>query len=160
MKKTTIKITERFPRLEKYVEGNKDSSHLNEIESVFLDLIHFVENPSENSFDLMSFYDYLADDHLSFALECLFFFFKYDTYLLKETNFDLITDDMVFYNQSDFTNFLTEHKDKHNINFSRPVLNTYLKRGLVPEPDLTIGKSRFWIKETCEDYLYSLSRKD
>src|SRR5699024_619438 len=100
------------------------------------------------------------DDWLSFALECINFFFSEDTYLLKEKKFSIITEDSTFYNRSDFANFLLEHYDKHGINFSRQMINTYLKRGRIPEPDIVIGKTKYWQKETCNQYLDMLIKYD
>lgn len=164
LKRATKKIVEYFPCLKNSIPNSESVileqrtlDKLNDTEQVFLKMIWFFEQPHENNFNLYDLLEYVDGDWLSFALECIFVYFSEDTYLIKRPTFSVVTEDKVYLNQNGFTNFLNVHKDKHNKNFSRPMLNTYLKRGLIPKPDLTVADTKYWLKETCEEYLYSIS---
>jgi len=160
MKKTTEKVIEMFPALEKHIPDydsvlleQQTLNQFNDVEQVFLKLIWFFENPNEYNFNLFDLYRSLDDDWLSFALECIVSFFENDTYLLKDAHFSIIKEGNDYMNQTRFADFLNEHKSLHGKNFSRAMLNTYLKRGAIPEPDLIIGNTKYWEKDTCQDYL-------
>lgn len=164
MKVATKKIIEYFPYLEKLIPDSESVileqqtlDNLNDTEQVFLKMIWFFERPDDNNFNLYDLLRYIDKDWLSFALESIVVYFSDDTYLIDEPTFSLITDDKVYLNQNNFTNFLNENKEKHGRKFSRPMLNTYLKRGVIPNPDLTISDTKYWLKETCEKYLDSIS---
>lgn len=90
------------------------------------------------------------------SLRKYIYFFEQDTYLLKEPKFELVKETDTFYNQSDFAVFLNEHKNVHQKNYSRQMVHTYLKRGLLPKPDLIIGNTKYWKEETSINYLKSL----
>lgn len=160
MKYSTRKILEFFPMLKDKIP-NHDSilleeqtlNELNETEQVFLKMIWFFESPSKNNFNLYDLLKYIDKDWLSFALECIVSFFENDTYLLKDAHFSIIKEGNDYMNQTRFADFLNEHKSLHGKNFSRAMLNTYLKRGVIPEPDLIIGNTKYWEKDTCRDYL-------
>lgn len=164
MRKTTSKVVEMFPALEKHIPDydsvlleQQTLNQFNDVEQVFLKLIWFFENPNEYNFNLFDLYRSLDDDWLSFALECIVSFFENDTYLLKETQFSLVKESNDYLNQTRFADFLNEHKSLHGKNFSRAMLNSYLNRGIIPEPDLELAGTKYWLKETCEEYLSSLS---
>lgn len=164
MKKATKKIIDSFPLLEKHIPDydsvmleQQTLDRFNETEQVFLRLIWFFENPEKNNFNLLDIYESLEGDWLSFAIESIAFFFEKDTFLLKEANFSLITERSELLNQSDFARFLSDNQELHNIKFSRQLISTYLKRGTLPDPDLTVAGRHYWEKETCENYLKKIS---
>lgn len=164
MKKATKKVIDYFPFLEKHIPDSESVileeqtlEKFSEVEQVFLKLVWFFEQPEKNNFNLYDIYSSLDGDWLSYALECIFFYFSEDTFLMNEPNFSLITDETELYNQSDFANYLLDHVDKHNIKFSRQMISTYSKRGTLPDPDLVIGRKKYWKKDTCEAYLEHIS---
>lgn len=160
MKQSTQLILEHFPTLEKHLKdydshilSSETLVNFNEVEQTFLRLLWFFDNPEKENFNLELIYQTLSDSWLSLALESIFIFFKKDTYLLQDPKFSLVKESDTFYNQSDFANFLNENNHE---NFSRQMVHTYLKRGLFPEPDLIIGNTKYWKKETSINYLNSL----
>lgn len=164
MKKASKKIINYFPYLEKYIPNSESVlleqqtlDKLNDTEQIFLKLIWFFEMPDENNFNLYDLLKHIDQSWLSFALECIFIYFSEDTYLMSEKTFSVITEDKIYFNQTDFANFLNDNKEKHGKNFSRAMLNTYLKRGVVPIPDINIANNKYWLKETCEKYLKEIS---
>lgn len=164
MKKSSTMILDKFPFFEKHLNDYDSTiltdnalSEYSKTEQVFLRLLWFFENPDNENFNLESLYKHLSDGWLSFALESIVIFFKEDTYLMKKPSFSLVTEKSAYYNQSDFVRFLNENKHLHELNFSRPMFNTYLKRGHIPEPDLVVGGSKYWTKESCETYLNQIS---
>ena len=164
MKKSTEMILKHFPILENHINDSgsavlRDSilTELNSTERTFLCLAWFFENPDIESFNLETLYKNLDNDWLSIALELIVYFFANDTYLINEPTFSLVTEKSEYLNQANFTKFLNEHKNVHGKNFSRAMLNSYLNRGIIPEPDLELAGTKYWLKETCEEYLSSLS---
>ena len=164
MKKSSAMILKKFPFFERHLNDYASTiltdnalSNYNEVEQTFLRLLWFFENPEKENFNLESLYKNLSDEWLSFALESIFVFFKEDTYLIKNPSFSLVTEKSAYYNQSDFVRFLNENKHLHELNFSRPMFNSYLKRGHIPEPDLVVGGSKYWTKGSCEKYLHRVS---
>ena len=160
MKKSTQIILNYFPMLEKHITYSGSAvlrdrvlTDLDEQQKTFLCLMWFFENPNEESFNLESIYKNLDDEWLSLALESIILFFSKDTYLIKNPTFSFVTEKSEFFNQTEFVRFLDENKHLHGRNFSRPMLNTYLKRGDIPSPDLVVGNSKFWERETCEKYV-------
>lgn len=169
MKQSTESIIHKFPVLEKYIPDREDVilenqvlENLDDTEQIFFKLICFFEKPNDNHFDLWDLFKTIDKDWLPFALECIITFFKNDTYLMEDTRstFNIIKEDIEYLNQTDFAHFLNEHKKEHGMNFSRPMINTYLKRGKVPPPDLTINKNKYWLKETCERYLHTIRKEN
>jgi len=164
MKHATKKVLDFFPILTEKVP-NYDSvlleettlNELNDTEQVFLKLIWFFEKPTQNNFNLYDLLQYIDKDWLPFALECIVTFFYKDNYFENNRNFSIITNDTEYLNQANFTKYLNEHKDAHEKKFSRAMLNTYLNRGIIPEPDLEIAGTKYWLKETCEKYLKEIS---
>lgn len=163
MKKSTQLILEKLPMLEKHMKdydshilSSETLEQFNDVEQTFLRLLWFFENPEKENFNIELIYQSLDDGWLSLALESIFVFFKEDTYLLKDPDFSLIKETDTFYNQSDFAVFLNEHKNVHQKNYSRQMVHTYLKRGLLPKPDLIIGNTKYWKEETSINYLKSL----
>lgn len=164
MKKASKKIISYFPYLEKFIPNNESVlleqqtlDKLNDTEKVFLKLIWFFEKPTQNNFNLYDLLQYIDKDWLPFALECIVTFFYKDNYFENNRNFSIITNDTEYLNQANFTKYLNEHKDAHEKKFSRAMLNTYLNRGIIPEPDLEIAGTKYWLKETCEKYLKEIS---
>lgn len=166
MKQATVKILEYFPNLKNKMP-NYDSvlleertlEELNSTEQVFLKMIWFFESPSKNNFNLYDLLKYIDQEWISFALECIVTFFHKDTYLDVKTNFSIITDETEYMNQTNFVDFLNENKEKHGKNFSRAMLNSYLSRETIPSPDIELAGSKYWLKETCEEYLSSISEE-
>lgn len=163
MKKSIQMILDYFPMLEEHINDSESTllrgeilSKLDNPQRTFLSLMWFFENPDNENFNLESLYKNLDGDWLSIALESIITFFSNDTYLIKEPTFSIVTEKATFFNQAEFVKFLDENKDVHGRNFSRPMLNTYLKRGDIPQPDLVVGNSKFWKEETCKSYLSSL----
>jgi|SRR5690625_1172352 len=167
MKKSTEMILCAFPMFEKHI-NDYDSvilrerilSSIEQPHQTFIQLLWFFENPDNERFNLEVIYKNLDDHWLSFALETIATFFLEDINLIKESTFLLIKENDKFLKQSDFVVLLNEHKKDHGMSFSRPMLNTYLKRGSIPRPDLIISGQRYWRKETCNDYLKSISTSD
>lgn len=160
MKQSTKKILEFFPILENKIPNDKSVlleqqmlDQLNSTEAVFLKMAWFFEKPYENNFNLFDLFKGVDKDWLSFALECISIFFYKDNYFSSYSSFSIITGEDEYLNQSDFADFLNENKEKHGKNFSRQMVNIYLKRKVIPEPDLEIAGSKFWLKESCVEYL-------
>jgi len=166
MKQATTKILASFPNLKDKIP-NYDSvlleertlKELNSTEQVFLKMIWFFENPSQNNFNLYDLLKYIDQEWLSFSLECIVTFFYKDTYLGGKPNFSIITGETEYMNQKNFVDFLNENKEKHGKNFSRAMLNTYLSRGTIPSPDIELAGNKYWLKETCERYLRSITNR-
>lgn len=151
MKNATKIIIEELPIFKKYVE--LDENELNKEEKTLLKLITFFENTPENNFNLLDLYLNLSDEWLELSLKAIQTFFEKDTYLLSsnKNNHSIIAND--YLNQKDFVDFLNEK----GINFSEAKMSMYVKREVMPEPDLIISNKRFWLKETCEKYLQHLT---
>lgn len=164
MKHATAKVLESFPILKDEIP-NSDSilieertlEKLNNTEQVFLKLIWFFENPSKNHFNLYDLLKYIDQSWLSFSLECIVTFFYKDTYLDGKPDFSIINEDTEYMNQTNFVDFLNENKEKHDKNFSRAMLNSYLSRETIPLPDIELSGNKYWLKETCEEYLNSIA---
>ncbi|MFG6121126.1 hypothetical protein [Thalassobacillus sp. B23F22_16] len=166
MKKATEKIINYFPSLKDNIPDcdsilleEQTLQELSDTEQVFLKMIWFFEQPSQNNFNLYDLLEYLDQDWLSLALESIMTFFYKDNYFGDNPGFSLITDESDYMNQTNFANFLNEHKKLHGRNFSRPMLNSYLNRGIIPTPDLELAGTKYWLKETCESYLNSIANQ-
>lgn len=167
MKKSTQMILNYFPMIEDHINDvdsvvlrDKTLSDLDNPEYTFLCLVWFFENPNKENFDLGILYKNLDDYWLSKALECIYVFFTKDTYLIKKPTFSIISDKDTLYNQADFVKYLDQYKSLHGRNFSRAMLNTYVKRGIVPQPDVVIGNNKYWNEESCEEYAKTLSESE
>lgn len=152
----TDKIIEKFPVLEKEIDARKDESptestslELTEAEQVFLDLALFFENPKEESFNLASLYEHLDNDWLEFALEVIHTFFHKDTFLIQDPTHSIITDGDYYMNQARFAEFLTEN----GLNYDNAKMSMYIKRGVIPDADITISGTKYWERLTCEIFL-------
>lgn len=165
MKQATDKVLDNFPILKDKIPNYESVlleentlEQLNNTEQVFLKMIWFFENPTRNNFNLYDLLEYLDQDWIPFALESIITFFYKDTYLTSQPSFSIITDDTEYMNQTNFVDFLNENKKKHGKNFSRAMLNSYLNRESIPRPDIELAGTKFWLKETCESYLYSITQ--
>ena len=156
MKKTTQCILEKFPNLkEKVLEMNgsglvasDDIQTLGSVECTFLKLALFFEYPGEAHFDLAFLYKDLDNDWLEWALELITQFFGEDTFLIQNPSFTIIKDGSDYLNLSQFAQFLTEQGLKYN----RQKVNLYYERGKIPQPDLWIGGTKYWSRDTATKY--------
>ncbi|RBW68257.1 hypothetical protein [Bacillus taeanensis] len=155
MKKATKHILDKFPMLEGKLEAyqNRDSikdvmEPLNDVEETFLKLVWFFENPEDESFHLGWLYRDLDDDWLEFALELIAFYFREDTYLIKNPSFSLIREGDDYLNQTQFAGYLVENRLKYD----RVKLNVYMKRGKIPKPDIKLSGQGYWSKSTVERF--------
>ena len=163
MKKSTSKIIEALPMLEKHLPSGDDMpvafnfvESLNETENTFLKLVFFFEKPNENQFQLQDIYTNLSDDWLVLALDSIRLFFEKDTYLLKNTVTHSLTKDGENYlNQKDFVDFLNENGQ----NYSEAKLSVYIQRDKMPLPDLVISDTRYWLKDTCKNFADELKKQ-
>lgn len=156
MKSTTKIILESIPVLEDYLlDGSKEVNELNQVEITFLNLIRFFENPEESSFDLKMLYDNLSDDWLYLALSSLSVYFKQDTFLMKGVNHSLVNEAKAYMNQTEFVEYLK----KNGENYTTAKMSVYIGRNIVPEADLIISDTRYWLKSTCENFLTTLQAK-
>lgn len=160
MKQSTKNILNSFPVLEDKIPNDESVlleeqvlNQLNDTEQVFLKLVWFFEKPYENNFNLFDLFNQIDKDWLSLALESITIFFYKDNYFEDNTSFLILTEQDEYLNQSDFADFLNENKEAHGKKFSRPMVNTYLKRGLIPSPDIEIAGAKYWLKETCAEYV-------
>ena len=162
MKVATKQIVDKFPMLktklpdhESVLLSEETLKHLSDTEQFFLRMAWFFENPRKENFNLNTLFDQIDEEWLSFALESINVFFKRDTYLLDQTDFSIITEDSMYYSQSDFATYLNEH----GFNYSRPKINTYKSRGTIPPPDITVSNVPYWELSTCESYLRELQHE-
>lgn len=156
MKTATQKIMNSFPMLEKYLPDHDSAllsdevlSKLSDTEQVFLQMAWFIEAPDKENFNLKLLFNKVDKDWLGFALETINVFFEKDTYLLEEMPFSVITENSMYYNQSDFAAYLSQH----GLRFSRAKVNMYWNRGKLPNPDITVSGIPYWELTTCESYL-------
>ena len=156
MKNTTKRIVEKFPNLkEKIVEktGKLDSvdddiQSFNPVERTFLQLALFFEHPEKAHFDLASLYKDLDNDWLEWALELITQFFQEDTFLIQNPSFMIIKDGSDYLNLTQFAQFLTEQ----GLRYDRQKVNLYYERGKIPQPDLWIGGTKYWSRDTATKY--------
>lgn len=155
MKISTSKIIEKFPKFKEHIHAYENMllvhdalKNLNDFEATFIKLIWFFENPEKENFDLRSFYLYLDNDWLEFALELITEYFREDTFLISEPKYALIKDGSKYLSSSQFASYLTEN----GLNYDRQKLNLYYNRGIVPKPDITIAGVKYWSKKTVESF--------
>src|SRR5699024_7124192 len=156
MKQSTKRILEHFPFLEEHLKTNESAlltdevlSKLNNVEQIFLRLAWFFENPETENFNLESIYKNLDNNWIELSLEVIRLFFVKDTYLIQKPTHAVITDGDYYMNQSKFANFLTEN----GLNYDRAKINMYIKRGIIPDPDITVSGTKYWERSTCEKFL-------
>lgn len=156
MKQSTKFIIDNLPMLEDHLMKNqsvilseKALSSLNQIESVFLRLAWFFENPNEQNFNLETLYKELDNEWLEMALKAIYVFFREDTYLINEPTHSIITEGDYYMNQSRFAEFLQEN----GLNYDKSKLNVYLNRGIIPKSDITVSGTPYWERRTCERFL-------
>lgn len=155
MKKATGEILKTFPSFEKHVLAyenmllvNEALKGLNSVESTFLKLIWFFENPEQESFDIRLLYLYLDNDWLEFALKLITEYFREDTYLIREPSYSLIKDGSDFFSLTQFADYLAEQ----GLRYDRQKLNLYYTRDLVPKPDIVVGGVKYWSLKTVQKY--------
>jgi hypothetical protein len=153
MKKTTKEVIEKFPMLKDKLNDYQNlfltensMKGLDEVESTFLRLAWFFEEPESESFDLRMLHQNLDNDWLEFALELVTRYFREDTFLIQKPSYTLIKEDdgSNFFSLSQFADYLK----REGLRYDRQKLNVYYKRGKVPEPDVVIGGVRYWSKSS------------
>lgn len=155
MKNSTEVLIKALPILKKYMPIENEGGNiervqgLDEIEKTFLRLAHFFEYPDKNKFDIRELYNHLSDEQLLLALNAIKLFFEKDTFLIKKYNHSIIRDANDYYNQKEFVEYLNEHGQ----NYSAAKLSVYIQREVIPEPDLIISDTRYWLKSTCEKFV-------
>ncbi|MCP3029617.1 hypothetical protein [Halobacillus sp. A5] len=156
MKKSTALIVNQMSSFEKVMPTNENVNlddealkKFNDVEQTFLRLVCFFEEPDDENFNLASIYKHLDDDWLNLALQAIHVFFSEDTYLMKKPTFSVIRESDEYKNQTQFAQYLKEH----GLQYDRSKINVYVKRGIVPTPDLEIAGSKYWKGSTCEVYL-------
>ncbi|UOR11013.1 hypothetical protein [Halobacillus amylolyticus] len=125
------------------------------MEQTFLKLAWFFENPEKENFNLECLYKHLENEWLEVALEVVNTFFRKDTFLIKNPTTYFVTEKDIYLNQSQFADFLTEH----DVPFTRHKLNSYLSRGVFPNPDMVAAGTKYWHQQTCEQYLGTLDKQ-
>lgn len=154
MKNATQNLIDSMPVLKKYLLGENVDNIEDPVEKTLLNLAYFFENPYENQFQLNEIYLNLEDDWLILALNSISVFFQQDTYLIKEQGHSYIKNDVNYFNQKSFVDFLNEN----NQNFSEAKMSVYIKRGIIPAPDLIMDNRRYWKETTCREYLNSINK--
>ncbi|MBT2688344.1 hypothetical protein J7I93_09135 [Bacillus sp. ISL-47] len=153
MKKATSQIVMLFPHLKNPIlEQDQDSAasadQFNDIESTFLQLARFFENPTRESFDLMLLYRHLKDGWLELALEYTAQFFKEDTFLIQHPTLAIVKESDNYLSQSQFAAFLTER----GLKYDRAKVKNYYDRGKIPVPDLIVAGVKYWSTSSAESY--------
>ncbi len=172
MKHSTTEIVKLVPVLSDILNGSEASepevialNSLNQTERTFLKLVIFFESPNENDFNVRELFETLSGEWLSLALKSLNTFFEKDTFLLpKETHsFTTQCDETsiithfkeyshYYLNQKQFVDLLNEY----GLNYTEAKFSVYIKRGKVPESDIELSGSRYWLKTTCENHAKEL----
>jgi hypothetical protein len=155
MKKTTRRIVEKFPQFEDKLNAYKNILLVEEalkgldgVQSTFLKLAWFFEEPAHESFNIAHLYHHLDNDWLEFALELITEYFREDTYLIKQPSYSLVKDGSDYLSLSQFAAYLS----KQGLRYDRQKLNLYFERGKVPQPDLVVGGIKYWSKKTVQIY--------
>jgi len=156
MKKlVTRKIVEKFPGLENHIHAYENMllvhnalKDLDDVQSTFLKLVWFFEKPDQESFDIRLLYIHLENDWLEFALELITEYFREETFLIQNPTYILIKDDSEYFSLTQFADYLADQ----GLRYDRQKLNLYYGRGLVPDPDLVIGGTKYWSKKTIQHY--------
>lgn len=156
MKGSLQMIFDKYPKVKEKFYNNEIQLSTNQ-EDVFYQLCLFMNEPDKYSFNISLLYQFLEDNELIFALQTISFFFRNDTYLIKEKQNLLIkdvSDDIELFNQQMFSDYLSNN----GFNFSPQKVNTYKRRGIIPQGDISIGGKPYWLKETVEQYLRELKQ--
>lgn len=155
MKNSIKYISEYYPKVIKKLE--QTDLELNEEEKVFLQLVLFFQSPDLQKFDLSLLYKHFDGEEIRIALNAILTFFKKDTYLLASDTqtFSIINEDELF-NQKMFSQYL---RDNGYPTMDSRVLNVYYSRGLLPTPDLVIGKVPYWSKAKVVNYAKTLKEE-
>ena len=82
------------------------------------------------------------------ALKLITQFFQKDTYLIQNSSFVIIKDGSDYLNLTQFAQFLTDQ----GLRYDRQKVNLYYERGKIPQPDLLIGGTKYWSRETATRY--------
>lgn len=133
------------------------SDDSDDIELIFAHLASFFEYPEDIVFDL-NYLRFLSSDWLTFALECIHEYYHPNAYKLTKTDPMIIRESVatdMYLNQTDIANYLNDK----GVPFTRQKVHLYLSRNSFPEPDLTVGKQKFWFRETAEAYLNNAKSK-
>lgn len=147
-------IITRYPNIQKKI--NQPSFDLREAREITLyNLIQFINEPEQYQFQLNELYHYLDGEDLVFALKIITQYFENKTYLLKDHRHELMKEllnDVDLLNQSNLSRYLIDKGYKLGKN-GKIIVNTYYRRGNLPEPDLFIHDKPVWFKETIEEHL-------
>lgn len=160
MKKSTKLLVEGLPSLKKYLPVEEklnidEIQGLTELEKTMLQLICFFEYPEQNNFNLQELYQNLSNDWLLLALNAINSFFEFDTYLIYKDKHSVI-DGGDYLNQNQFIEYL----NKNGENYSEAKLSMYIKREIIPEPDLIIAGTKYWLRTTCEKFVRQLKKEN
>lgn len=155
MKNATRRILETFPAFKDEVHAYENRQlveealkGLDDVQTTFLQLVWFFEDPENETFDMGLLYRYLENDWLEFALELIMEYFRKDTYLIQKPTYSLIREGEDYKSMSQFADYLSEQ----GLRYDRQKLNLYFERGKVPQPDLVIGGFKYWSGETVRSY--------
>ncbi|WP_121614131.1 hypothetical protein [Mesobacillus foraminis] len=155
MKRTTLRIVEKFPHLERIIalkeNGMLDKKHFQSlplVDQTFLRLACFFENPETENFNLTLLYKGLDNDWLEWALELIALYFREDTYLIQNPSISIIREGSEYYNQSHFAEYL----NACGLNYTRQKVKNYYSRGKIPNADLVIDGTAYWSQSTVEKF--------
>lgn len=155
MKRTTLRIVEKFPHLEKIIALNENElldqelfQSISKVDQTFLRLAYFFENPEKENFNVTLLYKGLDNDWLEWALELIALYFKEDTYLIQNPSISIIREGSEYYNQSHFAEYL----NTCGLNYTRQKVKNYYSRGKIPKADLVIDGTTYWTQSTVEKY--------
>ena len=155
MKYATRRILETFPAFKGEVHAYENRQlveealkGLDDVQTTFLQLAWFFEDPESETFDIGLLYRHLDNEWLEFALELITEYFQKDTYLIQKPTYSLIREDSDYKSMSQFAEYLSEQ----GLRYDRQKLNLYFERGKVPQPDLVIGGIKYWSGETVQSY--------
>lgn len=151
--KSTQMIFELFPPVNKMFEINADhetvEKELSTTEFCFWKLANFTSEPQLNGFDLQEVYYHLDAEHVAVFLDVVQTFFSKDIYLNKKLPVQFIRDEDELLNQTGFAKEISAYDESYTL----PKLNTYYKRGNLPEPDLIIKERPYWKSSTVAKFV-------
>ncbi len=150
---STQMIFELFPPVKKMFEVNADrktlEKELTTTELCFWELANFTSEPQLEGFDLQKVYLHLDADHISIFLDVLHTFLSKDTYLNKKLPVQLIRDEDQLLNQTGFAKEISAYDKSYTLS----KVNTYYKRGNLPEPELIIKERPYWKTSTVQKFI-------